>query len=141
MKKKFPLLIGFLALTSTFSLFGIAQKAEAASCTFPGNVAVSPGQSVLLTNQAVNFSRGYKFLTQNISGNFTPFGFAFQALPGFAPTGTNKTYGFIGRSTTLYTSFSVLPTIPIGSQATVTEKIIDVTGRTLCQGTFTITVQ
>ena len=138
MNKKLSLLASFFTLTSTLIPFTMVQKAEAASCTFPTNLVVAPSGSSFTSHSASNLAFASYYLDYSFSGDFAPFGFNFEALPGFRQQNRK---GFIGTSANLYTSFFVLPTIPSGRSVTVTERIFSVTGATVCQGSFTITVQ
>jgi hypothetical protein len=135
--RKFSLIASCLTLTTSL-LFGILQKAEAATCTFPTNVTVLPGEGKFVNHQATGFAYAMYYLEFKTSGNLGLIGFNFEALPGFRK---DQRRGFIGTSANLYTTFFVNPRASSGQRTTVTERIYDVSGRTVCQGSFTVTAQ
>jgi hypothetical protein len=134
-KKLNTITAGFVLGLSAICFPSIAQ---AASCSFPSNQVVPAGGGKPILHQASGFAFATYFLDYNISGNLGLIGFNLEAQPGFRK---DQRKGFFGPSTNLYTSFFVSPQASSGQTATVTEKVIDLTGRTICQGTFTITAQ
>lgn len=137
MKRGFSLLVVFLTFASTTTSIGIPQKAEAAGCGLPTDLTLSPGDGKLITTQASGFAFGTYYLQVSKFGNLGIYGLSFQARPGFVQ---NRAEGFTGSSATFKTSLVVDDLAVSGQQSTITEKVINILGQTVCEGSFTVTV-
>ncbi|MEX2964085.1 hypothetical protein [Microbulbifer sp. TYP-18] len=130
MKIKFLLILSLLAFGSL--------KAYSSCVMASGTVYLDPSNpannSELLVGNVSNVAFGQYFLDQSIQGGGLIS--TFQAFPGFF---SNNRYGFIGSSTTLYTSVQVLPTASPGA-VNISQRIIDVAGRIICSGSFQVVI-
>lgn len=125
---KFKKLIFLLCL-----LPGLVQ---ASVCNFPQNeIYLNPGESKLISHTVQGLSFAMYFLDHSYNGGGLMM--TFQAHPGWFK---QSRYGFTGANTNLYTTLTAFPFAKSGSRINVSERVIDVSGRTVCSGSFVVII-
>ncbi|WP_163836779.1 hypothetical protein [Spartinivicinus ruber] len=120
-----------------FLLCLLPAFAKAAVCTFPQNeIYLNPGESKLISHTAKNLSYAMYFLDHSYNGSGGLM-MTYQAHPGWFK---QSRYGFTGSKTNLYTTLTAFPFAASGSRINVSERIIDVSGKTICSGSFVVII-
>jgi hypothetical protein len=128
-----------------FALVTLAVLAVAAApiqlqaqCTgWPSNTTLTPGSSFSDTISVSGLAFATYYIQTSVTGSAGIINLGITALPGFTQ-GTQK--GFVGTGTTLYLSFVMANTALPGRTSTITSRVYNSAGATVCSNSFVVTV-
>lgn len=127
-----------IALTALAALALGAPIQLHAQCTgWPSDTTLTPGSSFSDTITVSGLAYATYYVTTSSTGNAGIINLGVSAVPGFTQ-GNQK--GFVGTGTTLYLSFVMAATAQPQRTSTITTRVYNTLGQTICQSSFVVTV-